>query len=148
MRFPSKNDIENKSHVERVRESLQKHKIRDFITYCILYVRSKRDLNASNVVGKRRLTRFAERMLEKDELDILLSCCLQISRILIFEQRVDDNVSRNPARLDDASIKKANLLLADFLFGASVSLANDKEQSKNKSSSLHLTNNFIANNIL
>jgi len=87
-------------------------------------------------------------MLEKDELDILLSCCLQISRILIFEQRVDDNVSRNPARLDDASIKKANLLLADFLFGASVSLANDKEQSKNKSSSLHLTNNFIANNIL
>lgn len=131
-----------------MRESLQKHKIRDFITYCILYVRSKRDLSTSNVAGKRRLTRFAERMLEKDELDILLSCCLQISRILIFEQRVDDNVSRNPARLDDASIKKANLLLADFLFGASVSLANDKEQSKNKSSSLHLTNNFIANNIL
>ena len=121
--------IENKIHVERIKDSLQKYNIRDVITYYLLFARARRDLSASNS-GKRRLSRVADRLIEREEFDILLSRCLQIARILVFEVRIEDKPAKNTGKLDDASLKKANLLLADFLFGASVNLSNEKEASK------------------
>ena len=111
--------------MERIKDSLHKHNIKDVMLSFIYYVKIKREERS---YSSHRLTNLNERMLKKDELDLLLYYCLHISRTLIFETQQEEKYgkSANP-KLDDASLRKANLLLADFLFGASVNLASDKE---------------------
>lgn len=122
-------DTENKLHVEVVKESFHKHNIKDVIIAMIYYAKIQRESVPSH--SRRRLTSLNERILTREELDSLLYCCLQLSRVLIFENQPGEKYgkSANP-KLDEQSLRKANLLLADFLFGASVNLASDKELGK------------------
>ena len=106
--------VENRNYAERIRENLERMNLKDFITANIYYVTTRRQLTGS-YASKRRMTRLAERVLEKNELDTLLFYCVQILRMLIFEA---------PSR--DKSGKSAPFL-ADFLFGATVNLTNEKD---------------------
>lgn len=121
--------LDNKVHVDKVKASLLKHHIRDIILANIYYARIKRE--TADHSSRRRLTTLQERALAKEEMDILLYHCLQVARVLVFENRPDEKFLKSSGvKLDEESLRKANTLLADFLFGATVNLTNDKDGSR------------------
>ena len=48
---------------------------------------------------------------------------------MLFFSRSDSSAGKTAQKLDNDSLRKANLLLADFLFGADVNLPNEKDLS-------------------
>lgn len=109
--------------MEIIKEGLQKHGLKNII-FSMLYSISRR----SDTANRRRRTTSIDRVLDHEEIDSLMFHCIEVSRMLFFS-RSDSSAGKTAQKLDNDSLRKANLLLADFLFGADVNLPNEKDLS-------------------